>query len=230
MNEQAHEHYKSLIAAYTLGATDPREERDVRTHLLTCDECMAEADGHSYVTDKLALAVTPVDLPAGFEEAIFDQVREDRESGPAPAPARKRWGPATTLTFGSLMLVLAIVTAALVNTSRDLDLERSATTALLRTEDALRLRGDGTVAALVPSTDGSVFVVQGLQEVPEDMTYQLWLLGEDDPVSAGTFEVSDGAAIFESDRSLEGFSGAAVTVEPEGGSPGPTTDPVISSA
>jgi anti-sigma-K factor RskA len=91
----------------------------------------------------------------------------------------------------------------------------------------LKVQGDGAVGAVVPADEGSVFVVEGLEDIPEDETYQLWLFEGETPVSAGTFEVEDGRAVLETGRSLEGFSGAAVTVEPEGGSRGPTSDPVL---
>jgi anti-sigma-K factor RskA len=50
------------------------------------------------------------------------------------------------------------------------------------------------------------------------------------PVSAGVFDSSDGLAIVEAERSVEGYDGAAITIEPEGGSAEPTTTPIMQSA
>ena len=49
------------------------------------------------------------------------------------------------------------------------------TTALLRSEAGMTLRGNG-VAAIVPTREGSVFVAEGLADPPDGHTYQLWLL------------------------------------------------------
>jgi hypothetical protein len=49
------------------------------------------------------------------------------------------------------------------------------------------------------------------------------------PVSAGVFDVSEGLAIVEADRSVEGFDGAAVTIELDGGSTEPTSTPIMQS-
>ena len=72
-----------------------------------------------------------------------------------------------------------------------------------------------------------MFVAEGLADPPYGHAYQLWLLEGTEPVSAGTFDVDDGWVVIEMDRSVEGLDGAAVTVAPDGGSPEPTTDPVV---
>ncbi|MEA2207513.1 MAG: Anti-sigma-K factor rskA, partial [Blastocatellia bacterium] len=64
---------------------------------------------------------------------------------------------------------------------------------------------------------------------PDERTYQLWLIKGEEPVSAGTFQVSDGLVMFETAKSIDGYSAAAVTVEPEGGSPTPTGVQVVTS-
>ena len=225
MSQRSHDEIKSLIAPYLLGAVSPDEERTVRAHLASCDECSAEANTVSAGTDALALTVEPIPLPEGFTERVLSRIEQE---APEARPARKRrW---TVPALAAVSLVLAIAVGSLgylfVDAQSDLDLERRVTAALLR-EDGLKLEGDGAVGAVVPAADGSVFVVEGLEDIPEERTYQLWLFEGETPVSAGTFEVEDGRAVLETGRSLEGFSGAAVTVEPEGGSPGPTTDPVL---
>lgn len=80
------------------------------------------------------------------------------------------------------------------------------------------------------STGQAVFVATGLPEVPEGSTFELWLVGESGPVSAGTF-AADAAgragAILEGDYHQGDV--VAVTVEQDGGAPGgqPTTDPIV---
>ena len=62
----------------------------------------------------------------------------------------------------------------------------------------------------------------------EDQTYELWYIDSETAVPAGTFTVGDDGTTW---RVLEGdmTAGASVgvTVEPAGGSPQPTTQPVV---
>lgn len=84
---------------------------------------------------------------------------------------------------------------------------------------------------MVASTsDGSVLVAVDLGEAPENRDYQLWLMKEGTPTPGDTFDVSGSVVIVESKHDLSEFDGAAVTVEPEGGSEAPTTEPVLSSS
>jgi anti-sigma-K factor RskA len=228
MSQRSHDELKSLVAPYALGAVSPDEERTIRVHISSCDECAAEAQAYLATTERLALTVQPVPLPANFTERVLQRIA--REEPEAALVRRRRWRlPALAVLSLVLALVAVIAGYLFVDARGDLALERRVTTALLR-EDALKLRGRGAVGAVVPSNDGSVFVAEGLADIPEERTYQLWLFEGDTPVSGGTFEVDDGRAVLETDKTLENFSGAAVTVEPEGGSPGPTTDPVLAPA
>jgi anti-sigma factor RsiW len=225
MSQRSHDEIRSLIAPYVLGAVSPDEERMIRDHLASCDECSAEAATLFATTDALDETVRPVALPEGFPDRVLAQVGDEE---PDVRPARRRRWTAPALAAASLVLALALglVGYLFVDARNDLTLERQVTAALLR-EDGLKLEGDGAVGAVVPADDGSVFVVEGLEDIPEERTFQLWLLEGETPVSAGTFEVEDGRAVLETTRSLEGFSGAAVTIEPEGGSLRPTSDPVL---
>ena len=221
MEAKSHEEIRSLVAAYVLGAVPEEEQPEIRAHLLTCEECMADADAYSSVTSDLALAVEPEDLPAGFEDRVIAQIGADRVEVVRGTRRYAGWA------FGVACLLVAIgLGTAYLMARGDLDRERRVASALLRSEAGMTLHGDG-VAVMVPTRDGSVFVAEGLADPPDGHTYQLWLLEGDEPVSAGTFDVDDGRVVIELDRSVEGFDGAAVTVEPDGGSPEPTTDPVV---
>jgi anti-sigma-K factor RskA len=88
---------------------------------------------------------------------------------------------------------------------------------------------DGTEVTLIWSEaeQRSAIVAEGLPDVGGDHTYELWYIHESGPVPAGTFDARGDEAW----RILEGeFSPGVVvgiTVEPAGGSPEPTTDPVV---
>jgi anti-sigma-K factor RskA len=228
MTERRHDELKALIAPYVLGAVPVEEEEEIRAHLLSCEECMSEADEYSAATANLALAADPKPLPEGFAANVIALVREDAIPLPAERPAR-RWFSLPAFGIAALLIVAAVLSGILVNVMGDLREERRITAALLRA-DAIRLQGRGAAAAVVQEDGGALFVARDLPRAPGDDIYQLWFLGGDEPVSAGTFEASEGRVVLRIDLSFEGVGGAAVTVEPPGGSEQPTTEPVLSSA
>ena len=227
MNEQRHDELKALIAPYVLGAVPPEEQEEIRAHLLSCEECMGEADGYSAATANLALAVEPKPLPEGFSDNVVTLVQGDRPRVAAERPAR-RGISVPAFGIAALLVVAAVLTGVLVNVVGDLRAERRITAALLQ-GDAIRLQGGGAVGAVVREGDETLFVARDLSRAPGNDVYQLWFLAGERPVSAGTFEVSDGRVVFRTGASLEGITGAAVTVEPPGGSEQPTSEPVLSS-
>jgi anti-sigma-K factor RskA len=234
--ETGHDEIRDLIAPYVLGAIAADEVSPVRAHILACDECLAEAESLSAVTTSLALAAEPVSLPEGFSDRVLTRIRSER-AAPAPRPRRFRFASLVPAAVAGVVALLLAV--ALLDARSDVAREREAVAAVLSGTEGVRLAGEGNAAGRMVATDeGGLFVAAGLRETPEDRTYQLWLLegscatgpSEDcETVSAGTFDITEGVAIVETTHSPERFEGAAVTVEPEGGSAEPSTDPVISS-
>ncbi|HEX2295555.1 MAG TPA: anti-sigma factor, partial [Actinomycetota bacterium] len=97
-------------------------------------------------------------------------------------------------------------------------------------DDGRELRGEaGAVATIVPVRDGGVFVATGFDHAPADHTYQLWLIEDGRPESAGLFESSSGVVVLELSRDVTAYDAAAVTIEPAGGSSRPTGRPVVAT-
>jgi anti-sigma-K factor RskA len=235
MTERTHEELKSLLAAYVLGATDQNEMRVIRAHILTCEECMAEADSLAGATESLALSVEPVELPAGFADAVLAKVRDpEAETTPVATaevkPRRTRRFSTASLSWAAASLaIIALLGVGLIDARSDLGKERKFIQAVLRNE-GMALNGEsGAAAKMIPTADGGIFVADGLPEPPEGSEFQLWLLEDGQPSSAGTFGISDGGVLLEIDDSLEGIDGVAVTIEPLGGSAAPTSDPILAT-
>ena len=87
----------------------------------------------------------------------------------------------------------------------------------------------GETATLVwsASLGRSALVVDDLAPLPEDKTYELWYIGASGPVAAGTFDGGDGRTVAPLEGTLAEGAVVAVTVEDAGGSPTPTTDPIL---
>lgn len=244
-----HDELKTMLAAYAIGALPEDEMPLIRDHILTCEECMREADAYAATVPALALTAEPADVPAGFADAVMARVQGAGQAV-EPEKARRRWSLLPRLAFGGLAVAAAILAGAFLNArdeaqqaerslialQQEVERNEDALANFVRHDDGWRLEGStGAVARMVPTNEGATFAVAGLPEPPDGHTYQLWLLrggcGDQPcaPTSAGVFDVESGLVVVDVDRSIRNFAGAAVTLEPAGGSEQPTTDPLLVS-
>jgi anti-sigma-K factor RskA len=73
-------------------------------------------------------------------------------------------------------------------------------------------------------------LVAGMPQLPPGRVYQLWLVAKGQRQNGGTFTVDaagSGLLLVRSALPLTAYDAAGVTVEPAGGSPGPTSPRVI---
>ena len=83
-----------------------------------------------------------------------------------------------------------------------------------------------------PKEQTAVLIVSGLPRLQANQTYQVWLIADGKPVSAGLLTVDEngqGVVIVTSGESISSFQSLGISVEPEGGSPQPTGDIVVLS-
>lgn len=230
-----HDEIQSLMAAYALGAVPDEEIPAIRAHILSCEECFAEAESYADTLAALSIAVGEAPLPAGFADRVLEQATGgSTEVAPASkrrrsAAPERRWSLGIVFAAAALTLLFVATGVALLDAVDDRDRYREVIASMVHDHDAIELTGPGGAEAIVSQTDGgAVLVAVDLGEAPPDRDYQLWLMKDGVPTAAETFDVENGIVIVESAHDLDGFDGAAVTVEPEGGSEQPTTQPVIS--
>lgn len=84
--------------------------------------------------------------------------------------------------------------------------------------------GEATVV-ISPSRAQVVFLARGLPSLSADRDHRLWVAGTGDPRPAGLLRGEPVVA-----EGLAGVRAFASTVEPSGGSPAPTTAPVLAIA
>ncbi|MDQ3662737.1 MAG: anti-sigma factor [Actinomycetota bacterium] len=247
--DRPHEEYKGLIAAYVLGAIPPDELAEVSGHIVSCDTCTEEVNAQAKVVGKLALTVDPVPLPDGFADGV---VALARQRSPISAGASEPTGGspvsagASEPTGGQVLpfrrpvlsgvlaaaaaVIIGVLGAGFLDARSDLQRSRQVISALTA-DRGLALAGTrGAKGHMVPTENGAVFAVAGLPEPPAGRTYQLWAIRNDKPLSLGTFGVEEGQAVVRIEDPVDEVDAMAVTVEPEGGSAQPSTDPVMRSA
>jgi len=224
-------HVTDLLPAFALDILTEEETAQVGEHLATCRVCQAELRAYQKVADELPLALTPTAPPPKLK----DQLMRDIHSRQQPVKASSRpapWQPLLGLLKRSapawglaLIVLLALGNWLLWNRLNQVN-SRNPTplrvVALLNTKDAPLARG-----TLIISQDGGygTLVVDNLLVLGEDHQYQLWLIHDGKRDSGGVFSVnSDGYASLQIDapQPLIQYQAIGITVEPAGGSPGPT--------
>ncbi len=81
-----------------------------------------------------------------------------------------------------------------------------------------------------PNDHSAVLVVSGLAPLPSGKVYQIWLLKENTPESAGLLDVDalgQGVSILMPDAAIGSFDALGISIEPEEGSLQPTGDIVM---
>ena len=230
-----HDDIRSLMAAYAMGAVPADEVPAIRAHIMACEECFSEAENYADALAALAFATTPEPLPAGFADRVLAAALSEAPAvgNGETATARgwfARWTPALGFAAAALAALLIATSVSLVNALQDRERFQAIVAAMIDDRDGFDLEGAGGAQGKVLATDeGTVLVTASLGEAPEGRDYQLWLMKDGTPTAAETFDVEDGVAIVRSQHSLDGYDGAAVTVEPDGGSTQPTTDPVMAT-
>lgn len=235
------EHVLDMLPGYALDCLDEDEAILVSEHLARCAGCRAELRAYQATVDRLALGVVEATPPAALQARLLDRIQMGEPDDPA-RPELSWWQSLgmfmrrTTPAWGaaSLILILVLALANLWLWQRINTLEAD-----LLPEDSLRtitLTGTEFVPTatglIVISLDGfhGTLVVDQLPELDEAHQYQLWLIEDGQRENGGVFSVSQegyGSVWLDSPRPLASYSAFGVTIEPAGGSPGPTGQKVL---
>ncbi len=230
------EHIVDELPAYALGALDEADALTVAEHLAGCEFCRAELAAYEGVVENLALAGPEAEPPPRLKTELLRRVDREvaaRQRSPTLAERLRAFfrNPAPAWGF-SLLLLIALIASNLLLWQRVQGLEAQQTGGLM----VLAMQGTDSApeaaARMVIGRDDhvGVLVVDGLMPLDETRQYQLWLKRGDQRISGGVFSVLDtgyGLLRVWSAEPLSQFSGFGVTIEPSGGSPGPTGEQVL---
>lgn len=204
-----------LVEVYALDALEGGEQVEFEAHLDRCETCRTRLDEARTVTASLVIDSAP---PAHVWDRIHDEI-----AGHPPEvlefPRRGAFFLALTAVAAAAALTLGIVGVfgegpgtggPLVSAARQAADEVGSVTVELTA-------GDSTVAEVILSAEGVGYVVptQGLPDLDEASTYQLWVINEDGGViSGGVLGHSPRVSTF---TWTDGVSGFALTREVAGG-------------
>lgn len=243
-----------LLPAYALDAVDDLERRAVERLLADDAEARRALDEYREVVASFTVEHEP---PAHLRAAVMDRIVASAgaadggapvaDDGGTPAPPgtghadgtnvvplssrrRRRWG-VVAVAAAAVVAVAVPTTVAIQATTEQNRLQEQVDTVaeMMADPSATLLRSDvtgGGYATVLAAGDDFLFSAGDLPDVGDDSVYQLWLVGAEGGVtSAGLLEPQDG----EVEQLVQDASGVglAVSVEPEGGSEQPTTDPIV---
>jgi anti-sigma-K factor RskA len=238
--------------AYALGLLEGEERNAFEAHLATCAECRAEVRAFGRVTGGLDLAVDQLEPPATLRARVLaNAVPSGRRIGSAGRTAALPYWLAAAAAIAAV--AVGIHAASLRNRIEVLEDElvtvRSEASALRQDLDSARAgaaigqrvryvlaasdvkRVDLAGQTLAPTALGRAFwspsqgliFAANLPAAPPDRVYQLWLVKDTGPISAGLLEADAGALTLVTEPlDPRGAQALAVTLEPAGGVPAPT--------
>ncbi len=229
----------ALSGAYAVDALDDVERAAFERHLAGCPSCRAEVAGLRSTASTLAHAVA-VAPPTELRVAVLDDIRRVRPLPPVPTDSglsggrtqsgggrRRRWLPALVAAVVALVVGVG---AVVWHPWRD-EPRPTAAELVLADPEAQHFTEElpsGARATIVLSEKlhRAVIVTEDMPPAPAGKVYQLWFqTPEEDMVSAGVMPPDETTVLLEGDA--DDAIGAGITVEPEGGSAAPTSDPVL---
>jgi anti-sigma-K factor RskA len=236
---RSHDLIEELVVADAMGGLDDAGRRELDRQLAAhggdCPECRALVTEYQEVAGRLALALDPAPLSAGAEDRLVEAAREVRpRSAAAGAASEER--PSSVLRgrrgrsgrTPRRWVATAAVAAGLAILGGFAGYTLAPRSGGLRAVAFAAQGGQQLAVVYEPGATHAFVVGANLPAPPAGKTYELWY----QPAAgaqmrpAGTFEPADGRVVARADVGTE-FVALAVSVEPDGGSPHPTTEPVF---
>jgi anti-sigma factor RsiW len=239
-----------MTGAYALHALPEQEREEFERHLADCEACAQETAELAATAARLGLAVSATPRPV-LREQVLRRITTVRQVGPGAPVSGRTGGPARRASLMSRWALAACIAAAAglggatvwqheradqaleraQRAERDADEIASVLTAPDARSRTARLAGGATGTVVVSdSRDKAVFLASGLDRPPGGKVYQLWFDDGGTMRSAGLMDPrrTDQAVLLVG--AVGEASGMGITVEPEGGSRQPTTDPLARMA
>jgi len=237
MSEVQDMHVIDRLPDYVLDILTDAEASQVAEHLAGCLACREEFLRLKQVADEIPLALVQTAPPARVKDALMGSIQAHKIK-PIPASRVTSWQKLADIlrlrlpAWGvALILVLSLGNLLVW---QQLKQSNSQTTspmrvlALAHTNDAPQALGTLVIGQ---NGDYGSLVVDQLQNLDNGQQYQVWLSRDGERISAGLFSVNyEGYASLELQAPLPLilYDTIGITIEPTGGSPGPTGIKVLS--
>ena len=231
---------------FAVGVAEDPERSEIRAHLdRECPVCTPAVLGARELAALLATAVPAVQPPARLRRRVLAIAQ--------PATSQWSWAP-----LWAAVAAAAVIAAIFFNSRvhrAEAELARAQTAAAAQTRELARLNlafeilnqlesrqvvfGAGAPApprgrVFVHPRRGVLLIASNLPPAPAGKAYEMWVIPRGaKPLPAGLFQSApDGTAlhVWPGPVDVTGGNAVAVTLEPEGGVPAPTSQPIVVAA
>ena len=231
-----HEGMEALIAAHVLDGLDEEERNgllcELARHGAGCDECSRLVREYSEVAGSIAMTVDPVALSPGAEDRLLQAAREEQIVPLTSETANRggrRWAvwiavAAAMAVIGGVIGYSASPNGASTQARFLSFISRPGSRVV-----AFPVKGRQQLAVVLRQGEPGGWVIgSNFPEPPRDRVYELWFRPEGGArmEPAGTFSPDNGT-VLASARLHPDVIALAVSVEPRGGSPQPTSEPIL---
>lgn len=232
-------HVIDQLPDYVLDCLHGGEKLQVESHLETCEKCRAEFLDYQDLINDLPLGMKIVEPDPQLKDRIMKPIKAGNNvSNSAVRPAflqrvnQNILGSFPVWGFASLALILILAISNLVMWQQMKELKTSGDSQLAAITMAGTELTPNATGLLVISRDGEygTLVVDGLPDLGKNQQYQLWLIRDGDRSSGGVFSVSPegyGNLRVSAPMPLVNYTAFGITIEPVGGSSGPTGEKVL---
>lgn len=233
------EHVNDLIPGYVLNCLDEAEAIQVAEHLAICELCRDDLRAYQGLVDQLPLA-SPDALPsARVKQGLMDRIHAGASKqaseklsvwerlGNIFRTASPVWG------IASLGLVAVLLVSNLLLWRQYAQLQAAPKSDTLKVVNmaGTDMAPDATGMVIISlNGEHGTLVVDRLPSLNPELQYQLWLIKDGDRTNGGVFSVgpSGYASLWVgAPLPLGDYDAFGITIEPAGGSPGPTGDKVL---
>jgi anti-sigma-K factor RskA len=226
-----HARWEDAAASYLLGALPDDEHPAFESHLERCPACREELQALRVAADALPVAAPPMRPPPGLKARIMAEV--EREAAlladarrPAERPPRRFAWPRFALPAPAVAALACGALLAGLGAGAWLFGGSGGHTVPFQRGGGLTAR---VSAVLDVSGGGGVLVARGLPAPPRGRVYQVWTQrdGQAPQPTAALFTPRRDGSATASVGDVDGVDKVMVSSEPLGGSPAPTTAPIL---
>ncbi len=229
-----HSEMEDLYELYLLGALEYEQASEIAEHVnRQCDHCVAQLKEASRLIAGLPALAEISQPPADLRARVLAIA-----APPAPARQRPQWPAAFALACAA-SVALAFWGLGQQNRLEELNRQRNelrSALAILSEADTKTVsfgqaQNDPQGRVFISKNGGVVFLGNRLPQLASGKTFEFWLVpAKGNPQAAGLFTTNaQGISVNVLARSVNpaDYAAVAVSIEPAGGSPQPSTKPIL---
>lgn len=220
MTDSDHKRWSEDLAAYMLGALEPREAAELERHLEGCERCREEMRWLEPAVHSLPESVERQEPSRQLRQSLMAEVRADARPAERPERVRsRRWLLKPAVGFAVAALLVAGVVGYEVGRDGG-DAGGGASTVVREI--------NGMTVKMIQEGEGGRLELAGVPQPPEDKVFEAWVERDGEVEAVPALIVPDRHGHAETTiADMEGVETVMVTVEPRGGSEVPTGKTVM---